>query len=66
MGHHIDSEGRFQSDKYPDLGPDKIIVSFRHPQARRALAALASDYSVLDPELAADIRARLETIKYPD
>lgn len=59
MGHHIDSAGRFQSDKYPELGPDKIVVSFKHPQARAALRLLADSYRAIDPELADDIRARL-------
>ena len=65
MGHHIDREGRFQSDRYPDLDPDKIVVSFKHPQARRALAVLADDYASTDPELAADIRTRLESLTEP-
>ena len=62
-GHHIDSEGRFRSDKYPDLEPDKIVVSFRHPQARRALYALADGYADIDAELAADIRERLRSLE---
>ena len=62
MGHHIDKEGRFQSDRHPDLEPDKIIVSFKHPQARPALAALAEAYQEVDVELADDIRERLRTI----
>ena len=66
MGHHIDSEGRFQSDRYPDLGPDKIVVSFRHPQARRALSVLADDYAETDPGLAEDIRARLRSLARAD
>ena len=62
MGHHIDREGRFQSDRYPDLDPDKIVVSFRHPQARRARALLADDYGDRDPGLAEDIRNRLRSL----
>lgn len=62
MGHHIDTEGRFQSDKYPELGPDKIVVSFRHPEARRALYALADGYRAKDPGFADDILGRLRRI----
>ncbi len=62
MGHHIDTNGRFQSDKYPKLPPDKIVVSFQDPNARGALAVLAVDYDDDDPELAEDIRTRLEDI----
>lgn len=62
MGHHIDSEGRFQSDKYPDLAPDKIVVSFKDPRARRALRCVAEDYLHTDPELSLDITKRLESI----
>ena len=29
MGHHIDPRGRFQSDPYPALAPDKIVVSVK-------------------------------------
>lgn len=62
MGHHIDSEGRFQSDKHPDLAPDKIILSFKDPHARGALFLLAGDYEVVDTGLAKDIVARLNSI----
>lgn len=62
MGHHIDAEGRFQSDKYPDLPPDRIVLSFRSPAAWQALAALAEGYGERDPELAADIMARLASL----
>ncbi len=61
MGHHIDKKGRFQSDKFPDLAPDKIVLSFKDPAARRALRV----YSIHaeDRELATDIRIRIDTIK---
>ena len=63
MGHHIDDQGRFQSDKYPDLAPDKIVISFKDPRARHALMALATAYVVADPELAEDISTRLRSIR---
>ncbi len=61
MGHHINNEGRFQSDKYPDLPPDKIVLSFKDPVARDALALYA--FRTTDDELANDIAERLKTIK---
>lgn len=63
MGHHIDADGRFQSDKYPELTADKIILSFRDPRAINALLVLASAYDNHDDELAADIRNRLHSIQ---
>lgn len=64
MGHHIDSEGRFQSDKYPDLPPDKIVLSFKDLAARRALL----DYCnrTKDRELADDINFRLKAFDKED
>lgn len=59
MGHHIDDQGRFQSDKYPDLPPDKVVVSFKDSHALPALMALARGYIQTDPEFAADILERL-------
>ncbi len=64
MGHHIDDQGRFQSDKYPDLAPDKIILSFKDVHAHLPLALLAIEYISADPELSRDILTRLETL-YP-
>ena len=61
MGHHIDSKGRFQSDKFPDLAPDKIVLSFKDPAARRALRVYAIHAE--DRELATDIWKRLGTIR---
>lgn len=61
MGHHI-VNGRFQSEKHPELPPDRIIVSFTDPHARQALAALAIGYNNVDHELATDIRTRLASI----
>ena len=60
MGHHIDSEGRFQSDKYPELAPDKIVLSFKDGAAQKALAVFA--LWTRDDTLAEDIGKRLESI----
>lgn len=40
MGHHIDAQGNFQSDKYPWLEPNKILLSPCDPAVRRAMKAL--------------------------
>ena len=60
---HINDKGEFQSDRYPDLPPDKIVLSFKNPKARRALRLLASLYQRRDPQLSKDIETRLRTIK---
>ena len=60
MGHHIDAQGRFQSDKYPDLAPDKIVLSFKEPAARFALTQYT--HVCKDGELVEDIVERLRTI----
>ncbi len=62
MSHHIDEQGRFQSDKHPDLPPDRIRLSFERKRSHPALAALAEAYEDVDPSLAADIRQRLRTV----
>lgn len=61
MGHHINKQGEFQSDKYPDLPPDKIVLSFKDPEARKALDVFAVETS--DFELSKDIWVRLRTIR---
>jgi hypothetical protein len=68
MGHHINKAGQFRSATsveggHPDLPVDKIVVSFKHREAWPALAALAESYESIDPELAADIRTRLASVK---
>ncbi len=61
MGHHINDQGQFQSDKYPDLPPDKIVLSFKDPAARTALTAYA--LCATDRELAKDIDTRLRSLR---
>lgn len=57
MGHHINKKGEFQSDKYPDLKPDKIVLSFKDKYARTALYVYAM--TTPDLELRQDILKRL-------
>lgn len=61
MGHHIDDEGRFQSDRHPDIGPDKIVLSFKDPEALRALEVFAAICK--DTELAEDVGERIRSIR---
>lgn len=53
MGHHINSKGEFQSDRNKDLKPNRIVLSFNDPVARKALRFYANN--TLDRELAEDI-----------
>ena len=62
-GHHIreiDGRKHFQSDLYPDLALDHIVLSFKDPAARQALwrYAVAIEANGLEEfVLSADIRA---------
>ena len=62
MGHHIDGDGRFQSDRHPELPPDHITLDFSDPRAQLALSVLALDYRGYDRELSEDIEERLSTV----
>ncbi len=53
MGHHINEQGNFQSDKYPELPENKILLSFNDPSARKALRVFAQETT--DEELSEDI-----------
>jgi len=68
MGHHIDENGYFKSDKHPDLPINKIALDFRDIHARPCLRMYAR--LTLDQELKDDILTGLENtkdqIKIPD
>jgi hypothetical protein len=64
MGHHLNDAGEFQSDKHPELPPDRIRLNLTAPRSQRALWLLALDYEDKDPGLAADLRARLEALGF--
>ena len=53
MGHHINKDGDFQSDKHPELPPNKIALDFRDAFARPVLLQYANN--TLDKELSSDI-----------
>lgn len=59
MSHIIQVDGKpmFQSDKYPDLAPNHIVLSFNDPAARAALWTFV--YETDDMELAKDIGTAL-------
>jgi len=61
MGRFITDHGQFQSDKNPDLPPDRITLNFYDDDARTALLVYADICS--NKELAADIRERVESIE---
>lgn len=65
MGHHINDKSQFQSDKYPELPPNKIILSFKDKHARTALIKYANELleNHVDAELAIDILTVI--IKWP-
>ena len=64
MSGHINEAGQFQSDKHPDLAPDKIVLSFKDPVARAALHIYVQGCQ--DTQLAQDIHDRLESIVKED
>ena len=64
MGHHINDQGEFQSDKHPELPPDRIRLNFNNERSHRALWFLAQDYEDHDSQLAQDIRSRLRALGY--
>lgn len=60
MAQHINSDGKFKSDKYPELPPDKLILSFKDKEARPALKLFAE--TTKQRALAESIKERLATI----
>lgn len=68
MGHHINKAGEFQSDKHPELPPNKIALDFRDAFARLPLRMYAD--ATTDSELANDIYNALsnakDKVKLPD
>lgn len=64
MGHHLTEDGQFKSDKYPDLRPGKIILSFKDRRAQLGLWTTALDYQADDPELCADMMTALDRLGF--
>ena len=62
MGHHIDDQNRFQSDKHPETPANRIRMNLENPKSLRALVACAEDHRGDDPEFADDLMTCLRTI----
>lgn len=62
MGHHINKNGNFQSEKYPDLLENKIILSFKDFLAREVLKTYAKKTE--DKELGKDILKVIKKIEH--
>ena len=60
MSNHINKQGQFQSDLHPELPPNKIILSFKDPEAQFALRVFAA--KTKDRELGEDILEVLNKI----
>lgn len=63
MGHHIDEQGRFQSDKHPTLKPDKVVIDLTDPAAWAGLMVIAQSYMGKDREFARDLAYRINVIR---
>ena len=57
---HINSEGRFQSDKYPTTPPDLVPLKVTDQSARDLLFIYANRRRAVDSEFADDLLYRLE------
>lgn len=56
---HIDSEGRFQSDKYPWCKPDFVPLKVSDEMARDLLVRYAERHREVDPQFADDLLYRM-------
>ena len=59
MGHHINKKGEFQSDKYPDLPADKIVIDITDERAWPGLLCISLGYYKLDPDFSEDLESRV-------
>ena len=59
MGDHINADGKFQSDKYPDCPAGKVPLSTSDPMAQDLLWEYARRREVVDAEFSEDLRACL-------
>ena len=56
---HINSEGQFQSDKYPSTPPDLVPLKVTDPDARDLLAVYALRRQKIDWDFCDDLLYRL-------
>ena len=61
MGHHLLPDGRFQSDKFPELPPDTVAIKISRKTAP-ILLCLAALYRSEDREFSEDLSARAVAI----
>lgn len=64
MGHHINKNGFFQSDKHPELKEHQIILNFKDEYAQEALLLYAD--LTKDEELAVDIIFAVHAVRQDD
>lgn len=62
MGHHINEDGKFQSDMRPELPPDWVGMKLSSPKVERAGRQLALAYREGDREFSDDINDRLDAL----
>jgi hypothetical protein len=67
MGDHINADGKFQSDKYPDCPAGKVPLSTSDPMAQDLLWEYARRREEVDAEFSEDLRACLlaDGMEYP-
>lgn len=66
MAHHLVG-GEFQSDKYPDIGSNKVVISLRDIKAQAALWEIGSRYcdgGPSDEDFGDDLQIALLNIGY--
>jgi hypothetical protein len=64
MGAHINSDGLFQSDKYPTCPPGKVPLSVRDVTAQDLLWEYARRRRVVDAEFSDDLETALRAAGY--
>jgi hypothetical protein len=64
MGSHINTEGLFQSDKYPTCPAGKVPLSVKDRSAQDLLWAYAQRRRVIDAEFADDLETALRAAGY--
>ena len=64
MGHHLNSDRRFQSDKHPKLKPDHIVLDLGDPAAKGPIRLFARNTK--DRGVAEDLITRLDEMEADD
>ena len=60
MGHHLNENGKFQSDKFPDLPEGYVAFKIADPANWPQLELACAVYRDRDAEFAADLRAAMK------